>query len=208
MSAPFVLEGFDVVKDHYPCLSFGRRDERAEAFGFKGGPEGFLESIVITVAFTTHTGGKAAMLQKLNKFTTGELAAPIGMMKQPGCRSPGFEGLVPGGGDQRGGEIFPTVVADQLARTPIHDPGRVKPAFLGMDLGEISNPNLVRLVRGGNPGQPVGSDSGMMAGVGFSGDGAKLLLLLGAQARGFHQAVDTVFTATQALITQIELNPG
>src|ERR1700739_3251982 len=106
--------------------------------------EALHRSIVIAVALAAHRRPEAGGLHQLAVIRRGILNAPIGMMDQadawPLCRDRHLQGRQ----WQAGAQMIRHRPADNPAAVQIHDGGQIEPAPIGLDVGDIGEPDLVR----------------------------------------------------------------
>jgi hypothetical protein len=102
--------------------------------------------------------------------------------------------------DQSGVDGIGHGPADDLSAEEIENGGEEKPAFAGMDVGDVGHPDLVG--RGGlrGLGQAVGSDGVVVVAIG--GADAVAALLATAQAHGVHDAGDAFASMAASVGTE------
>ena len=77
MATHWVVKGFDIIKDHGLGLGSGGWNDVVEAFGFKGGPEGFGGGVIVAVCTAAHALIDAELGQCGSEVGTGILAVSI-----------------------------------------------------------------------------------------------------------------------------------
>ena len=96
----------------------------------------------------------------------GILAAAITVVDKTSERSLTAHRVLEGPRSQLTEHVLPTVVSDAAARTCIQSKGQIKPAILGLDVGDVALPELARAIRRRHLCQPVFRDLVIMATVG------------------------------------------
>jgi len=190
MSALAIIERFDVIEDLSAGLGAGAKDTAVNKFQFKGGPEAFHGGVVVAVGASAHGGDQAGVGEDLTIITTGVLDAAIGVAEQFGRR---------GAMEQRHGQrvehqgrihAFAHGPADDFAAVEVQDGGQVKPAFLGLDRGDVRRPKLVGRGGLGRLCQAVGGDGLVVVAIG--GLDTIAALLAATQALFLHEPGDAV----------------
>ena len=166
VSATRVIEGFDIVEDPQFGERFGWRNRVAEAFGFQRGDEALSQGIVIGIAFAAHAWSNAPDFQAMLKGIGGILAAAITVVDKTNERSLTGHCVLESRRGQFSEHVLPADVSDAAARTAIEGKGQIKPALLGLDVGDIALPELAWAIRRRHLCQPVFRDLVIMATLG------------------------------------------
>ena len=132
----------------------------------------------------------------------GILAATITVVDEASKRSLADHGMLEGRRGQLTEHVFPAGVSDAAARTAIEGKGQIKPALLGLDVGDVALPELAWAIRRRHLCQPVFRDLVIMAAVG--GARPETALLPGAQAALPHKSGHPVLATAFAQLAQIE----
>jgi hypothetical protein len=148
VAAVGVVKAFDVIKEHKLGGRPGRGQKLAEAFGFECGKEAFHHGVIVRISRAAHRAAGFGLLQERLKIATGILAPSIGMVEEAWSKRITSNGLAPGFQDQGDGEIGARRPTGDFARTGVQLNGQIKPPFSGGDVSNISQPNLVRSIRG------------------------------------------------------------
>jgi len=143
MEALAVIESLDEVEDCQPSLGSSFETAPVDEFQFERAPEGFHGSVVITAGFAAHGGLGLSVGQGLAKIRAGVLAAAIGVKDE--LRRGLAMNLchVPGRQDELGIDVFIHGPTDDPAAEEVHDGGQIEPAFLGTDVGDVADPDLI-----------------------------------------------------------------
>ena len=134
-------------------------------FGFDRAKAALHWSVIPAISFPAHGLDHLNCIEELAVAGGGILAAAIGMMDQAGRR------LLPldGHGQCRDRQIRPHVVthrpADDLPCEKIEHDSQIEPSFLGWDIGDVSEPDLIRPLGDEFLGEPVGGNGPIMAAV-------------------------------------------
>jgi hypothetical protein len=205
VSATRVIEGFDIVEDHQFSGGFCRRNRVGEAFGFQRSDEAFSQGVVIRIALAAHAWSDAPGSQAMLEGIGGILAAAITVVDKTNERSLTAHRVLEGPRGQLTEHVLPAVVCDAAARTGIESKGQIKPALLGLDVGDIALPELARTIRRRHLCQPVFRDLAIMVTLG--GARPETALLPGAQAALPHKPGNPVLATAMTQLAQIEPHP-
>jgi len=161
MAPDGIVEPVDVATNGLGSLLAGVEDGPPHQLGFEGLEERFDHRVVVAVSLPGHRD-QDAVLAELGLIIDGAiLAATIGVMDQPGCRTAHGKGFAQGGESQVAVQPVACCPADDPAGEQVDDDGEVQPAFAGPDIGDVGAPLLVRpprrevlieQVRGDRPG--------------------------------------------------------
>src|SRR5207237_4135605 len=123
-------------------------------------------AIVIAVGLAAHRGPEAGGLHHLALVRRGILNASIGTVDQAGARPLPRDGHLQRCQRQVGAQMIRHRPADDPAAVEVHDGGQIKPALIGLDIGDVGEPDPVR--RGGKEvsTEQVRSDREAVAAVG------------------------------------------
>ena len=202
MFAEWVVESFDVVEDHGVGLGAGGWELVMEAFGFEGGPEGLGGGVVITVTATAHALVKTELMECGGEGMTGILAALIAVVDEGGrglMRS--GDGVVEGIQNEARFHVIGGGPADHLAAKEIYFRGHKERAFLCVNVGYVSDPDLARFCGWRGVEETVGSWGAAMGTV--RGARRKAPLLVCSQSLRPHESGNAAASATVAAIPQI-----
>lgn len=182
MESAAVIEYFDKLEDG--LASFGSAFEVAavDQFVFESAPEGFHGGVIVAVGFAAHGRDGLGLLECVAVVVAGVLDAAVGVKHQASWRLALGQRHAPGGQDQLGVEVLAHSPAGQPAAVEVQNAGQVEPAFLGVDVSDVADPDLVGRIRSGQFGQPIGGDGLVVVAVGGAGPepafGASLEVLL------------------------------
>jgi hypothetical protein len=138
-----VIKRLNVIKEHGLSMLEVERDLVVEALGFKGSPEAFHHSVIITASLPAHAGDDLVEVQKLTEGARGILDSAIRMMEY-GTHRPEFNCTLESLLDKRSGQGTRQFPAGNAFGTKIQFSGQIKPAILlGRQIGQISTPDLV-----------------------------------------------------------------
>ena len=113
VDAVAIVEGLDVVEDGQAgAVGVG---EHFALLGLEGAEEALHGGVVMAVAPGAHALAQAMAGEQLPERPTGILDAAIGMHDEPGLPVAGGQGLLEGGGHQRGLQGAAQAPADDLA---------------------------------------------------------------------------------------------
>jgi len=161
-----VIEGFDKIEDGLASLGASLEVVAIDQFLFEGAPERFHGGIVIGAGFAAHGREALALRQGFTEVRAGVLATAVRMKDQGWGRLAMSLGHVPSGQDELGVDRLVHRPADDPAAVGVHNPGQVEPAFLGGDVGDVAEPDLIESARSGPFGQAIGSDRLVVVAVG------------------------------------------
>ena len=204
MSALAIIECFDVIEDLGASLGAGVKDTAINQFQFESGPEAFHGGVVIAVAPTAHGGDQAGLNEGLTIIATGVLDAAIGMTEQLGRRAAMEQRQGQRVENQRRVDMFAHGPADDFAAVEVQDGRQVKPAFLGLDIGEVGHPELVGRGGLGRLGQAIGGNGLVVVAVG--GLDAIAALLAAAQTLFLQESSDAVASMAASFFAQLPMD--
>ena len=129
-----------VAKELGPCCIVPAVDElRLERV-----KEALHRSIVIAVALAAHRCPETDGSHQLAVIRRGILNAATGMVDQAGTWPLRRDRHPQGRQGQVGAQMVRHRPADNPAAVQIHDGGQIEPALIGLDVGDIGEPDLVR----------------------------------------------------------------
>ena len=166
MEAAPVIESFDEVEDGLPSFSTSFEGSSIDEFLFESTPEGLHGGIVITTGFAAHGREALALSQGLTELSTGILAAAIGVQDQLWRRLPMNLGHIPGRQDQLRIDVFVHGPAHNAAAVAVHHAGQIQPTFVGVDVGDVRDPDFVGSCGSSQFGQAIGSNRLVVVAVG------------------------------------------
>src|SRR5207248_11739975 len=143
MEAAAVVKGFDEVEDGLASFAASFEATPIDQFVFEGAPERFHGGVVIAAGFAAHGGQRLALSQSVTEVRASVLAAAVGVENQRGNRLAMRQRHVPGPEDQWGVNVLVHGPADNTTAVAVHNAGQVEPAFLGVDVGDVTDPDLV-----------------------------------------------------------------
>ena len=206
MAALAVVEDFDEVEDLEFGVSVAGEPAAVDQFQFEGTPEAFHCGVVVAVAPAAHGGDQAGRFQGRPEVPGGVLDAAVGVEEQT------WRGLAvqdrhgEGGQDEcrvDGRAHGPT---DDPAAVEVEDAGEIEPAFVGLYVGDVGDPDLVGGSGGRRLGEAVGSDGVVVVAVG--GPDAVAALLAATEAPAFHEAGHSVASMSATQVPEFEGDPG
>ncbi len=189
-----IVAGLNVIKDG--GLGLGVRGEvtSVDEFDFEGAPEAFHGGVVVAVALPAHGRKELGLGQSGSKISGGVLDTAIGVEEQLGSWLAVLERHVERGHDQRGVDPFAHGPTDDLSAVKVKDAGEVKPTFLGLDVGDVGDPDLIGCRGRWSLRQAIGHDGVVVVAVG--GLDAVAALLAAAEASLTHEAGDSLTSMT------------
>jgi hypothetical protein len=145
-----VVECFNIVEDGKLSVPASDRHRFLDAgLGLERAPERFHGRIIVAISRPAHASLKASLGDGAKVAFVDILAASIGVMKQARRRPAPLQGLMQGSQDQGDVKRRGACPADHPPTPQIHDRSQVYPAFLGSEIGDIGDPDLVGTSRGG-----------------------------------------------------------
>ena len=166
MEASAVVKHFNKLKDSLTSFGSGFEVAAVDQLVLEGAPEGFHGGIIVAVTFAAHGSDGLGVLEGAAIVLTGVLNAPVGMKHQACGRLALTPGHAPGGQDQFGVDVFAHGPARQAPAVKVQNAGQIEPAFLGVDVSDVAEPDLVGGARSGQFGQAVRSNGLVMVAVG------------------------------------------
>ena len=136
-----VIKPHDITEYLGACLVKSGKD-LIGAFAFKSRPETFHRGVIQAVAGAAHAGDDVMVAQVLSVSVAGVLAAAVGMMEQIRWWAAVCDRHVECGFHQFSTEVIRHRHPDNLSGEHVHDPGEIKIALLGFDVGDVSQPRL------------------------------------------------------------------
>ena len=158
MEALAVIESFDEVEDCQASLGSGFKTAAINELQLERAPEGFHGGVVVAAGFAAHRRQGLGLRQRVAVIGTGVLAAAVGMKHQFWWRLAMSLSHVPGREDQLGVNVLLHGPADDPTAIEVHNASQVEPAFVGMDVGDVADPDLVEGSGRGQLGQAIGSN--------------------------------------------------
>src|SRR4051812_8484511 len=204
MATGSIVVTFDVGKDIafglLACCILAMMDE----LSFERVEEAFHRGIVVAIGFAAHRGPEARGLQGLSVIHSRVLNAAVGMMDQvsagPLCRD---------GHAQRRQREFDAHVglhrpADDPAAIQVHDGGQIEPSLIGLDVGDVGEPDPVWRSGAKAALEQIWRDRQIMTAVGGAHppwpghDGANAVMA--------HQPLDPATAGSAALSLQLDMD--
>ena len=171
-----------------------------DAFAFETAEEVLGNSVVIGIASAGHTLPDTEFGKALPVSTGGILYAAIRVEDEARIGLASVDGRVESGESKVGVDMIGEGVADDLLCAKIFDNSAIEPALIGGDIGNITNPCHIGLVKGEVARKEIGRDGMGMPGVcgslvnAFAG---------GGNAQLIHQAVNAFARAGEFLMDQM-----
>lgn len=201
VEAEWVVKVFDVLVDGGAGVGEVAEGAAVDQFGFEGAPEGLHGGIVVAVAAGAHAGDDLPRLEQGEEGGAGILFSLIGMMEEAwGGIAPG-QGQLEGIPDEEAVEGITEGPADDFAAEAVHDGGEVSPTALGVDVGDVGDPDLVEAGQWFEGFEPVRRRALGMAAVG--GARAKGAFGAGLEALLAHEPCDPVFATGDVLSLEV-----
>lgn len=138
-----VIEAFDVVEDFRACLALGGEGASVNELQFESAPEALHGGVVVAIASTTHRGNEGSFEESSPEVASGILHTTIGVEEQVIRRVAVKEGHAKSFEDEGGINGLAHGPTDDLTAEEIEDGSQIQPTFLGLDVRDISNPDLV-----------------------------------------------------------------
>src|SRR3984893_15543391 len=158
-----VVEALDVGKDitcgFCPCCIMPVMDE----LGFERVEEALHRGIVIAVCLAAHRCLESGRLDHLTIVRRSILDAAIGMVDQTGTRPLHRDGHPQSCQRQGGPQMSRHRPADDPAAVQVHDGGQIELALIGLDVGDVGEPDPVRRIGAEVPIQQVRRDRKIVA---------------------------------------------
>ena len=147
---PTIVECLHVIEEGPVDLCRSEPRLAVNELGFKRAEERFHAGVVVAVARRAHAGEHLMVLEQLAIIGAGILAAAVGMVQEARRRSAPAQSALERLLDERSFEVVSRGPAHDLAAAQVHDGGQIKPALIGLDIGDVGEPDPVR--RGGRAG--------------------------------------------------------
>jgi len=158
MGALAVVKHFDVIEDLGARLGVCVKATAIDQLQFEGGPEAFHGGVVIAVAAPAHGGDQAGVREGLTIIAAGVLNAAIGVEEQLGWGTAMQQGHGQSIENQSGVNALAHGPTDDFAAVEVQDGREVKPAFPGLNIGDVGHPELIGGGRLGGRCQTIGSN--------------------------------------------------
>ena len=164
MLALRVIEQLDVLEHVLPGGIAGRVRPSPDALPLQELEDAFGDGVVVAVPASVHTRLKVALAEEGLPLPAGELGALVRMHRDPvvGLSSPdGHQQCLQG---EVGGHARLSRPADDLAREQVDDDAEIRPALMGLDVGDVGHTELIGPGRLETLLEPVlGNDRGLAA---------------------------------------------
>jgi len=170
-----------------------------------GGQTAHQSHLAPGLAAAAHGGKQPGIAERLTIIAAGVLHAAIGMEEQVGRRAAMEQRHGQGLENQSSVDAFAHGPADNLAAVEVQDGGHIKPAFPGLDTGDVHDPNLIGGGGLGGGRQTIGRDGVVVVAVG--GADAVAAPLAATEARCLHESGDAFAAMAVALLPQDLLHP-
>jgi hypothetical protein len=175
-----------------------------DELSFERVKEAFHWGIVIAIARAAHRGPEAGGLDKLTIILGSILNTPIGMVDQAAARPLRRDGHRQGCQGQVGAQMVLHRPADNPAAIQVHDGGQIEPAPIGLDVGDVGEPDAVRRGSYEVPIQQVRGDRKLVPAVG--GPHPPWPRHDGPDAVMAHQSLDAAAARPAALGLQFDMD--
>ena len=166
MEASAVVKHFNKLKDGLTSFGSGFEVAAVDQLVLEGAPEGFHGGIIVAVTFAAHGSDGLGLVECVAVVVTGVLDAAVGMKHQAGRGLTMSQGHAPSGQNQFGVDVFAHGPAGEPAAVKVQNAGQIEPAFLGGDIGDVTEPDLVGSAGSGQIGQGVGGNGRVVVAVG------------------------------------------
>ena len=143
MEALAVVKHLNKIEAGLTGFGSGFEVATVDQFVFEGAPKSFHGGIVVTVGFAAHGGDGLCVLESVTIIETGVLDAAIRMKDQACGRLTLGQGHAPSGQDQFGIDVLAHGPAGQSAAVKVKDARQINPAFVGGDISDVTEPDLV-----------------------------------------------------------------
>ena len=196
-----VVEGLDVIEEGGLGLSACEELAPVDELEFEAVPEALHGGVVIAVAPATHGGDQAGTRHCGSILGGGVLNPPVGVEQQFGWMTAMEQGHCESIHDEWGIDTITHGPADHFAAVKIQDPCEEEPAFLGVDVGDIRDPDLIGLHGPRSLRQTIGGDGVVVVAVRRLN--AIPTLLAATKTLLPHEACHAVATAGLAPVSQL-----
>ena len=138
---------------------------QVDTLAFETTEEVFCNAIVVRVALTGHTLAEMKVEQTLTVSVGSVLDAAVGVEDETGTRLTAPDSHIEGIKREAGINAVRKSVTDDLLCAKVFDNGAIEPALIGGDIGNITNPCHIGLVKGEVARKEIGRDGMGMPGV-------------------------------------------
>ncbi len=139
----WVVEHFNVFEHVLPCIVASWVCAATYPFPFQQLEEAFCDRVVMTVPTAAHAGLQVVPGQEQLPLAAGELRSLIGMDHHHCLRFAPPDGRKLGLQRQVGRHAGLCGPADHAPREEINHNCQIKPALMGLDIGDVCHPDLV-----------------------------------------------------------------
>lgn len=151
-----IVEQFNVLGDLPPGLLASGKPALVDRFVLHRAPEACDRGVIVTISAPAHRGLHAELRHQCPVLMRTILAAPVAMNNESRRRPAQRCRPKQRPHDQMPCHALIHGVTDDLAGAQILQGSQVQPAFLGVDVGDIAAPHLVRCCSGEALLQQVG----------------------------------------------------
>jgi hypothetical protein len=161
-----IVEAFDVIEYMGFGFTAGEKFTSVNELQFQRAPEALHRGVVVAIAPAAHGSDEARVLEGVAVLSAGVLNAAIGVKEE----IPRWVAMQQSHGkrleNQSGIDAIAHGPADDLTAVEIENGGQVKPALASLDVGDVSDPDLIGSCGAGCLRQAIRSDRLVMVAVG------------------------------------------
>ena len=143
---PTIVIAFDISEQVAPCGITIGVVALVDELGFQCAEKALHRGIVPAIRLAAHRLGDGGRPQDLAVIASGVLAAAIGVMNETRPWTAPLDCHGQGGDGEFGAHMLAHRPADDFSGEQIEDHGQVEPALAGRDVGDVRQPDLIRLL--------------------------------------------------------------
>ena len=145
MSTGQVIESFDVVEDGSSGFGSRREAPLADELGLKRAEEALGDRVVPTIAYAAYAGHNAGFSESVRVLPARVLATAVRVMHQASRRLACLDSHVQCRDADLAVKRFAHAPTNHFSREQVNENSKIEPAFVGPDVRDVANPDLVRL---------------------------------------------------------------
>lgn len=142
-----IVEDLDEVEDRRARLRSRLKLYVMNKLCLERRKEALCDGVIVAISFAAHAALNAAILEDASVLAAGVLASSIGVMNEAAVWPALREGHVERGGNERRRQRVVHGPAHHFARAKVDDGGEIEPAFERPHVGDIRDPDRIRLGR-------------------------------------------------------------
>src|SRR5580700_970437 len=175
-----------------------------DEFGFERVEEALHRGIVVAVGLAAHRGPEAGRLHQLAILRRGILNAAVGMVDQAGARPLRRDGHPQGRQWQFSAQMVLHCPAHDAAAVEVKNGGQIEPSLIGLDVGDVGEPDPVRRSGGEVAVEQIRGDREIVTAVG--GPHPAWPRHNGPDTVMAHQSLDAATAHPAALSLQLDMD--